>query len=533
MIIDSRDIERDQQIETDICIVGAGVAGLTLASELSNENYRVSLIECGGEEPDKSTQSLFWGENIGQPYYPLDTTRICGYGGTSHRWLINLLNGHLGVRIRSMDAIDFEKRDWVPYSGWPFSKADIDPYYHRAHTICNIGPYSYQADDWEDTQKTPRLPFLNEQVETTIFQFAERRTFYQDLRQVAFNAKNIDNYIYGNVVEIDTDENANQCARLKIACLNGNRFWMKATHYILAMGALEIPRLMLMSNNVQKQGVGNNHDLVGRFFMEHPHLWSGKYIPADQNIARSTGLYRLHRKNDIPIMGKLAVGAQTQKDKGLLNYSVSIHPEVMAHRSNIAPPYQVTSWPVHKFMEPRDPSRETNVLKHFVNGPRQIIREFRRKLKKSMIAFKLNHMTEQAPNPDSRITLSSEKDMLDRNRIRLDWRLSSIDMRSIIQSQEIIDAQLRSAGLGRLQIALKDESEIQGVQGGWHHMGTTRMHDDPKQGVVNADSQVHGISNLFIAGPSVFPTCGYANPVLTIVALSARLADKIKTLMDK
>ena len=142
-------------------------------------------------------------------------------------------------------------------------------------------------------------------------------------------------------------------------------------------------------------------------------------------------------------------------------------------------------------------------------------------------------MTEQAPNPDSRIRLSKEKDLFGRNRIQLDWRLSFIDVRSIIRSQEIIDAQLIRAGLGRLQITLQDESDTHGVQGGWHNMGTTRMHTDPKRGVVDADSRVHGISNLFIAGPSVFPTCGYANPVLTIVALSIRMAEKIKTLMDK
>jgi choline dehydrogenase-like flavoprotein len=205
----------------------------------------------------------------------------------------------------------------------------------------------------------------------------------------------------------------------------------------------------------------------------------------------------------------------------------------MAPRPNISPPYQVISWPVLKFAAPRVASKEPNVFKHFVDGPRQIIREFRRKLKKPVTHFKLNHMTEQVPNPDSRIRLSGEKDRLGRNRIQLDWRLSGIDVRSIIRSQEIIDEQLRKAGLGQLQITMQDESNTQGVQGGWHHMGTTRMHADPKQGVVDTDCRVHGISNLYIAGPSVFPTCGYANPVLTIVALSIRLADKIKTLMGQ
>lgn len=529
MIIDAREIPKEQTISTDICIVGAGVAGLALASELRRQNRRVSLIECGGVEPDKATQSLFWGENIGHPYYPLSTTRVCGYGGTSHRWLINLLNGQLGVRLRAMDAIDFEKRDWVPYSGWPFSKAELDPYYQRAHVMCKIGPYTYNVDDWEDREQTPRMPFQNGKVETTIFQFAERRTFYDHLRQVALEADNIDHYTYANVVEIAADEHSRQCTGLKVACLNGNHFWMRARHYVLAMGALEIPRLMLISNKVQKNGIGNQHDLVGRFFMEHPHLWSGTFIPKDRSVMQSTGLYRLHHKGDTPIMGKWTISEETQRREHLLNYCVSIHPEVAAYRANIAPKWRVTSWPIVEPVAPVSTTAEPGVLKHLLRGPRQIARELIRKRRAAVPFFKLNHMTEQSPDPESRIRLSQEKDALGRNRIQLDWRLAAIDMHSIIRSQEIIDEQLRHAGLGKLDITLRDETQTRGVQGGWHHMGTTRMHPDPKQGVVDADGRVHGMANLFIAGPSVFPTCGYANPVLTIVALAIRMADKLGT----
>jgi choline dehydrogenase-like flavoprotein len=531
LIVDARDIPKGKVISSDICILGAGVAGLTLASELRNLKYRVSLIESGGLEPDKAAQSLFWGENIGHPYYPLDTTRVSGYGGTSHRWLINLPNGQLGVRIRCMDPIDFKKRAWVPHSGWPFGKSDLDPYYHRAHMTCRIGPYGYQAAGWEDAE-APCLPFKNGPVETTIFQFAERKTFHEGLRDLALGADNIKHYIHGNGVEIITDEHACQCTEIKVACLNGKHFYIKAQLYILAMGALEIPRLMLLSNKVQKHGLGNQHDLVGRFFMEHPHLWSGIYIPADEKAARSTGLYRLHDKDGTPIMGKLTVGEQTQKKEKLLNYSVSIHPEVTAPRPNIAPRYKVTSWPVIQFAEVQTPPQEPTVLKHLINGPRQIMRQVRRKMKLPATFFKLNHMTEQSPNPQSRIRLSNEPDPLGRKRIQLDWRLTPADMRSIIRSQEIIDTELRRAGLGRLRMEARGEDDVHGVEGGWHHMGTTRMHTDPKQGVVDADCRVHSVPNLFIAGPSVFPTCGYANPVLTIVALSIRLADKIKTLMN-
>jgi len=147
--------------------------------------------------------------------------------------------------------------------------------------------------------------------------------------------------------------------------------------------------------------------------------------------------------------------------------------------------------------------------------------------------FLLNHMTEQQPNPDSRVTLSSERDAYGQNRVELDWRLSSLDIRSIVRAQEIIDEDLRKAGTGRLQIELKGDTPPPELHGGWHHMGTTRMHVDPKQGVVDENSRIHGMNNLYIAGPSVFPTGGCANPVLTIVALTARLADHLKTILSR
>lgn len=141
-------------------------------------------------------------------------------------------------------------------------------------------------------------------------------------------------------------------------------------------------------------------------------------------------------------------------------------------------------------------------------------------------------MSEQAPNPMSRVTLSSEKDRFGRNFARLDWRLSAIDKQSIRRSQEILGKELNRAGLGRLYIELSDETPPQAITGGWHQMGTTRMHRDPRKGVVNEHCRVHGISNLYISGPSVFPTSGYANPALTIVALAVRLADHITSVFS-
>ncbi len=568
MIIDGRSLPKDHTLQTDVCIVGAGVAGITVARELAGLSFRVCLVEAGGMKPDRRTQSLFWGENVGHPYFPLDTARCCGFGGTGNRWSAQIGGNQLGVRLRPLDELDFLERDWVPYSGWPFGKAELDPFYGRAHDVCRTGPFSYDVGDWEDPVASPRLP-LGGGVETVIFQFGSREPFTKQYQAEITGAGNIDLCIHTSGLALETDQSGQRVTRLRAGSLDGRPFWIAAKVFILAQGAIEIPRLLLSSRGVWKDGIGNANDLVGRFFMEHLHLWSGSLVPSDPSLADFTGLYEIHTKSGIPIMGKIALAKEMVQRNRLLNYCVSLHPHRRDGHPAIAPSWEVVSWPLlrpagnrtlnpgasaGRFLDPGPGGAPVAVAPPPANdagrrvAPVPVMQRLRRTaLRRARqvgqaltgssrgvrppLVFQLNHMTEQAPNPDSRITLSEERDPLGRNRVRLDWRLSPLDIRTIVRAQEIIGEEFRRAGLGRLQIDLHGETPPPGLEGGWHHMGTTRMHLDPRQGVVDPDCRVHGTSNLFIAGPSVFPTCGYANPVLTIVALSLRLADRIKQRM--
>jgi len=531
-MIDARSLPDNHTLETDICIVGAGVAGITLARELVSANFRVCLLESGGLEPDRNTQSLYWGENIGQPYYSLDTCRGRLFGGTSHYWIIPLGEGKKGVRLRPLDPIDFEQRDWVPYSGWPFDKTHLDPFYERAQSVCRIGPFRYDAKFWSDPAKTPELPLSQESVKTSVFQFGERDCFFTDYRNEIDQARNISTYIYANAVEIETADTPNTVSRLHIACLGGKKLSVTAKIYVLAMGAIEIPRLLLLSNRTLNTGLANQNDLVGRFFMEHPHLWSGIYMPASPEVFRSVGLYRIHRVANVPIMGKLAITEDAMRNGKLLNWCASIHP---SRRGAPAKGVESLKSIISEFKKGRLPDE----LLHHLLAATQDIRGISTKVlallgkQNKDMAFRLNHMAEQTPNPDSRITLSAEPDELGQRRVNLDWRLTAQDMQSMVKSQEIVDQELRRAGLGRLHIEQTGDRPPQDIHGGWHHMGTTRMHVNPGQGVVDANSKVHGISNLYVAGPSVFPTGGCSNPVLTIVALTIRLADHLKNQMLK
>lgn len=549
MIIDARSLQEGALIDTDICIVGAGVVGVSLAREFIGKKLRVCLVEAGGTGPDKATQSLLWGECSGHPYFPLDTARTCGFGGSSNRWSVGIGDSRLGVRLRPLDPIDFEARDWVSYSGWPFSKSHLDPYYERAHAVCRIGPYRYDVSDWEEEGK-PRLPLSGDRVETSIFQFGPRSPFCREYREEIEHADNITSYIHANALEVETAKTTQTVSSILFGCLNGKRFRISAKLFILAAGAIEIPRLMLLSNKSWRDGLGNQHDIVGRFFMEHPHLWSGRLISPLSNIRKLTALYRIHAAEQIPIMAKLTLSPDVLRREQLLNYSVSLHLRPSGNRGNITTSWPVVSWPLLGTDTPEQSSaavcssktgKPPGLLNGMENPARSVYRmlrgqagrvyhSFRRN--RDTAIFDLNHMTEQEPNPESRVTLINECDMLGRRRVRLHWKLTALDIRSIIRAQEIIGEEFKRAGLGSLEMRMKDETPPPDLEGGWHHMGTTRMHGDPKKGVVDEQCRVHGVSNLFIAGPSVFPTCGYANPVLTSVALAVRLADHVKQVMS-
>ncbi len=546
MHIDARSIQSNDLISADLCIVGAGVAGVTLAQELINDDISVVLLESGDIQPDRQMQALLWGENIGHEYYSLDNARSCGFGGSAHKWLIGLPDHQLGARIHPLEEIDFLERSWVPNSGWPFDRAHLDPYYQKAQEVCRSGRYSYNVADWEEKGTKQRLELDPGKVETTIFHFTDRRTFISHYLEQIKRSHTIRLLTHATLFEIETEANLREISGFRIGTREGNRFRVVAGHYILSTGAIECARTLLLSQKERAFGIGNQHDLVGRYFMEHPHLWSGKWIPSPELDTRRLGLYRLHSHNGTPIMGKLTTTRDVQEKAKLLNYCVSIHPNVRRYVRDIAPTWRSENWPLLKpFSGKRSgtavgsQTAENLTYKTFKNAFVKQVKQIGRHLlggtlqrfRPDRVEFTLNHMAEQVPNPDSRVLLSYEKDFFGRNRVRLDWRLSELDIRSIIASQEIIDAELRRIGAGRLEIDRNTRRIEKNIHGGWHHMGTTRMHDNPRKGVVDRNSKVHETANLYIAGPSVFPTGGYANPVLTIVALAIRLADHLRAVL--
>ena len=292
MFTDARNIEAGSTLQADICIVGAGIAGISIAKEFIGRSGSVVLIEGGGLEFTKSLrdlptvlrrhtlgeQALAAGQNAGQPYYPLRFTRVRAFGGSSRAW-----HEHRGVHARPLDAIDFEERDGFPEHGWPIDKAQLDPFYERAQQVCGLGPFAYEAKTWETQGYGSPLPLDPKLVKSVIFQFGKKSKFDRYEDDFA-RASNVNLVLHANVVHL-ADRGA-RVVRVECATLSGNRFHVQARTFILAAGAIETARLLLVSRDSQPTGIGNSRDLVGRAFMEHPDVGVGYLIP-DPELDRS------------------------------------------------------------------------------------------------------------------------------------------------------------------------------------------------------------------------------------------------------
>jgi choline dehydrogenase-like flavoprotein len=481
VIIDARSLEQNKTIETDVCIVGTGTAGITLAREFIDQKFRVCLLESGGLKPDKETQALQWGENIGHPYYSLDVARPRYLGGTTNRWHIPVGQDCSTARMRPLDEMDFEERDWVPYSGWPFSKSHLDPFYDRAQTVCKIEPCTYDLENWEDNERRPRLPIIGDGAKTVIFKFGSRYPFIRDYMEQIKPRLN------------------RTVTRLQVATMNGKRLWVSAKFFVLAAGAIENARLLLVSDKIQNTGLGNDYDLVGRFFMEHPHYSAGPFVPANPNIFKSTSLYNdIHVVKGTPIIGKVSLSEKIIRKERLLNQVLQLYPRVV-------PKTFLYRYPI---VDSESVSALIHIMRRGVYNFGKQVRIIMKGLDDVCVAAYRNFKGQALG-------------MVNRERIKIFQ----------LYSMTILDDIFRRSGLGRVYGHLYSRIPSDSIHGGWHHMGTTRMHLDPKKGVVDEKCKVHSIPNLFIAGPSVFPTGGYANPSLTIVALAIRLADYIKRLM--
>lgn len=522
MLIDFARTDLTAPIRADVCVVGAGPAGLSVVEALCGSDLSVCLLEGGGSSREKAGQRLYQGENIGLPYFKLHKTRLRQFGGTANHWT---------GRCVPLDAIDFAERDWIPYSGWPFPKSELDPWYEGAQRICNLGPMIYDERAWEFLGI--QAPALDpERIRTDFWQFCHPTPRFS-LREkpAVWQSPNVSALLHANVCSIRLNESATAVDHLVIAGPQGRRAKVEARAYVLACGGIETPRLLLASNDVQTAGIGNDRDLVGRFFMEHPKGVAG-YVETSRP-RELLDVYRKHlRKGGGAFWPSLRLPPELQEKERTLNTSVALYYE-FAPGSGAAAIRQ-TYDDLTAGRRPQGMLRRVGQILGDLDVPLRILYQYFVERRPPLISpgrLYFLSRAEQAPNPESRVTLGAECDALGMPRVRLNWQVSCLDKHSLAALIRVLSQEFERLGLGCVRTAdwLTDGTpRWPDILGGHHHMGTTRMSDDPAQGVVDRNCRVHGNTNLYIAGSSVFPTGGWANPTLTIVAMSLRLADHLR-----
>ncbi len=549
MRINADEVPRGTVLRADVCVVGGGPAGIALALSLSGRGLSVLLLEAGRRPQDPLAQALYEGELANPMHSPPHRYRMRGLGGSSTRW---------GGRCMPFDPIDFEARDWVGAPGWPIGYDALRPHYVAANALAEAGRFAYDAREAFPTSPPLVTGFTSDIVRTTSLErfscptdFGRR---YARRLQLAPDVQVLEGAVC-TAIRLQADGLAVDW--LDIGTLAGNRLRARAQAVVLAAGGLETPRLMLCSNDVLPQGVGNRHDVVGRYYMCH--------------IAGNVGTLEIHGTpadvrhgyevdtDGVYCRRRLSIDAGHQRREGLLNAVARLHfPRITdpSHRSGVLSGLFLARRFIsyeygRRLQDPLASSLGTQArhlrnlvcdgadtaafLGHWIARRTLAPRKFPSViLPNRSNRFSLEVHGEQVPHPASRVTLGDTVDALGLRRLRVDWRYQPQDIDSLARTLACIAAEFARTGTGRLRLqreTLEEDLLRYGAYGG-HHIGTARMGRDPRTSVVDPQCRVHGVRNLFVAGSAVFPTASQANPTLTLVALSLRLAEHLAGLLQ-
>jgi choline dehydrogenase-like flavoprotein len=504
MRLDTASPEREAFAKVfDVCVIGAGPAGISLARRLAANGLEVALMEGGDVDWTPESQEIYAGEITGLPYHDLDMARLRFFGGTSGHW-----NGF----SREIDAGDFAPNPLNGAGdGWPIAKADLDPYAGEAATILDLGP------------PTPaRLSGLAYPgfTETRFRRSAPTRFGEKYLEEITAEPR-IALGLNASLVDLRLDPGLGRVSHAVFRSLapDDPGFSVAARFFALCCGGIENPRLLLNFDSQMPGGIGNANDQVGRYWCDHPGVHLGEALfdgpPGlqDDSFFISTPEFRARA--------------------GVLGMNLRFHAREARSLS---------------FFREAARSLECNLpfakaLATEVLGQKEVrcdlggLGDWRRSLTPERYPWaRVTTNSEPALNPESRVTLGAARDRLGLRRARLHWDLLPIDYRTLRETTLAMGRALAEAGLGRVRVydwLLADDPVLPGLDaslgeiGAFHHMCATRMSADPRHGVVDGDCRVHGIANLYVGGSSVFATATCVNPTYSIVQLALRLGDHV------
>jgi len=525
MLINGDDLKNQKTIKASVCILGGGVAGLTLAKELKESFSDIVLLESGSNEYTQQAQNLYKANSV-SPYYPdTSVSRLRFLGGASNHWANN---------TSPFTPIDFEMREWIDNSGWPITFDDISPYYKKAAQYCGTGDDGYLNDYWFKLLNQKDSFSSQANIETMIAKAAlpPTRFFYAYGEELA-GSHNVTIYKNSNVVDIDYSSSTAKITKVYFENYNGIRHSVEADYFVVCFGGIENARMMLLFNEKYNNKLGNKFDNVGRYFMDHPmvspvHVHTG----GDKTLQNFSSV----------VESKAIVSFYSLTEKALKNFKTTNIRLPLGPASEYELSDGISSFHIlnQSFAKGKLPDDFGSHLSNFVMDMDMVIEAISRKSFDTPLfesandfdGFNSRIMLEQAPHRDNQIKLGNTKDSFGIPRVDIKWELKAIDRERLWRSLEVFSLAVGEADLGRVRLLKERSDRLFGDQMGFghHHMGTTRMWVDESKGVVDGNQKVFGTNNLYIAGSSVFTTGSHVPPTLTIVAMTIRLAEHIKGL---
>jgi choline dehydrogenase-like flavoprotein len=542
-------------IEANVAVVGAGPMGIVTALELARGGIRVALVESGGMAPSPAEQRLSdWllPENSDEPHVPANLAVRRQVGGTTATW---------GGRCVPFDPIDFKPRGIVPEPLWPVTYDEFCSHLRSACDWCMCGDAAFNANDIPELANRELIPGIPDgPVRFSDLERWSLPTRFGKVYGRALEEHPLIELVTGaTCTNIACDANKTEVRHLELRSLDNQRAILRADAYVIAAGGLESTRLLLASNGMHEAGIGNHSGHLGRWYMAHVqghvarmHLSTPPELTIYGYERDRKGVYvrrRITFSEDLLREGELRNGAtwivnpelgDAAHGSGILSgvYLTLISPlgrlllaEALRQagtKSNSPSPIAAHLRNVVRDLVPAARFAVSFIYSRYLRRGRKAPGFF---LPSAANVYPLQYHGEHLPHWESRVTLSEERDELGVPRLRTHVHFDDEDVRSVRTAMEHIDSYLRQHRAGHLEYTVTDiEAAVRAElasTAGYHQTGTTRMSRDPEDGVVTPELRVHGIDNLFVAAPSVFPTSSQANPTLTAVAFAVRLAEHL------
>ncbi|MCP5229431.1 FAD-dependent oxidoreductase [Accumulibacter sp.] len=526
----------------DVCVIGAGAAGIALALELESQGRSVLLLEAGRRRNAGPAQALYQGTlNDPQRHLPLDQARYRQLGGTTALW---------GGRCLPYDGIDFESRPWVPHSGWPLTRAELDPWYARAHHYLECGAFDYRAASALGTTAGEMVPgFRDGAIDTgSLERWSPPTHFGKVYHDALKKSSRVQVMLDAVATALHTDDSGSSVTAIEVKHPSGTRgFRIQPHEVVLAGGGLETTRLLMTSRQGTRDGIGAASGWLGRGYMAHIHG-----VIARVRFRAGTPVISGYEQDaqGVYVRRRLWVSERAQRELELLNIYMLLDRPLLDDPSHGSAVLSAAFLAKKLFQRGRDENLGSGKyaiywshLRNILSGSPEVVsflppfarnRFLQKRRVPSMVVkaksneFHLYFQSEQVPHIDAGLRLADGRDALGQRQLHLDFRVQPQDTDSVWRVHQLVDRELRAQDRGELLFddhAVEKLTQSKAVLG--HHVGTTRMAGDPANGVVDADCRVHGLRNLHVASASVLPTSSHANPTLTVVALALRLAHSL------